>query len=61
MSKYTVVEGKFPCHTCKEMVYSLRHYYEAQDLTWLCKQGHMSKVSLNVKKTKKDYERKERK
>lgn len=60
MSKYSVVEGKFPCHTCKEMVYSLRHYIENKELTWLCKQGHMSKVSLNTKKNKKDYERKER-
>ncbi len=60
MSKYSVVEGKFPCHTCKEMVYSLRHYIEAKELTWLCKQGHMSRVSLNTKKTKKDYEREER-
>lgn len=62
MSKYSVVEGKFPCHTCKEMVYSLRHYTENSELTWLCKSGHMSKVSLKAnKKTKKDYEREERK
>ncbi len=61
MSKYSVVEGKFPCHTCKEMVYSLRFYNETKDLTWLCKSGHMSRVSLITKKTKKDYEREERK
>ena len=57
MSKYSVVDGKFPCHTCKEVVTSLRHYLETKELTWLCKSGHISKVSLmTVKKTKRDYE-----
>ena len=56
MSKYTVYSGKFPCHTCKEEVISLRLYSADKNLTWLCSQGHMSTVSLVAKK-KKDYER----
>jgi len=56
MSKYTVYSGKFPCHTCKEVVLSLRLYSADKKLTWLCSQGHMSTVSLVTKK-KKDYER----
>lgn len=61
MSKYNVAQGKFPCHTCKEVVSSLRHYIADGDLTWICSQKHLSKVSLVVKKkTKKDYERAER-
>jgi hypothetical protein len=57
MAKYDVYQGKFPCHTCKEVVSTLRFYPETKDLTWLCSKNHMSKVSLNTKKTKKDYER----
>ena len=61
MSKYSIVQGKFPCHTCKEIVHSLRHYVEDKELTWMCSKKHLSKVSLEVrKKTKKDYEREER-
>lgn len=57
-SKYVVYHGEFPCHTCKEVVKSLRHYVEDKNLTWLCSSRHMSSVSLDVrKKTKKDYER----
>lgn len=60
MGRYTVYAGKFPCHTCKEEVKSLRSYPEEKLLTWMCSQKHMSTVSLNVKKTKKDYEREKR-
>jgi hypothetical protein len=56
-SKYGIVEGKFPCHTCKEVVKSLRHYTETKELTWMCSQRHLSSVSLEIKKKKKkDYE-----
>jgi len=57
-NRYEVHPGKFPCHTCKEVVKSLRHYIEAKELTWVCSQKHLTKVSLDVKKKKKkDYER----
>ena len=59
-NKYKIVEGKFPCHTCKEVVKSLRHYVETKELTWMCSQKHLSRVSLETKKTKKDYERESR-
>lgn len=57
MAKYDVYQGQFPCHTCKEVVATLRFYPELKDLTWLCSKGHLSKVNLNTKKSKKDYER----
>lgn len=58
MSRYTVYAGEFPCHTCKEVVKSLRSYHEEKLLTWMCSQKHISEVSLSVtKKKKKDYER----
>ena len=56
--KFKVFEGKFPCHTCKEDVLSLRLWKETLELTWMCSQKHLSKAS--VKKTKKDYEREKR-
>jgi hypothetical protein len=56
--KFKVFEGKFPCHTCREEVTSLRLWVETSDLTWMCSQKHMSKAALI--KTKKDYEREER-
>ena len=60
MAKYTVYPGKFKCHTCKQEVTSLRLYAETKEATWMCSEKHLSSVMLNVKKTKKDYERKER-
>jgi hypothetical protein len=57
MSKYSVVTGKFPCHTCKVVVVSLRHYTETGELTWVCPEKHLSSVNLKAtKKTKRDYE-----
>lgn len=60
MSRYSIVQGSFPCHTCKEEVHSLRQYALEKRLTWMCSKKHLSEVSLETKKTKKDYERKER-
>jgi hypothetical protein len=57
-NRYRIVEGQFPCHICKEIVKSLRFYQEDKLLTWMCSKKHLSEVSLNVKKSKKDYERK---
>jgi hypothetical protein len=58
MSKYTVYPGKFVCHECRDAVSSLRLYEEDKLLTWMCSNKHLSKVSLQTKKNKRDYERK---
>ncbi len=54
--KFSVYTGKFPCHTCKEEVTSLRLWKESLELTWMCTKKHLSKSQ--IKMTKKDYERK---
>lgn len=56
MSRYTVYQGKFACHQCKMPVNSLRSYPEDKLLTWMCKDKHLSRVSLNTKKKRADYE-----
>ena len=56
--KFKIFEGQWICHTCKEIVPTLRLWLETADLTWMCSKKHLSKVSLI--KTKKDYEREER-
>ncbi len=60
MAKYNIYHGEFPCHTCKVVVKTIRSYPETKELTWMCPDKHLSSVSLNTKKTKKDYEREER-
>jgi hypothetical protein len=57
MPSYSVYDGKFVCHFCKAEVRSLRMYPEQKRLTWLCHNRHLSEVSLNTRKKKKDYER----
>lgn len=52
MARYSVTYGEFPCHTCKEVVKSLRHYTEDKKLTWVCTQKHMTEVSLDTRKKK---------
>lgn len=57
-NKYSVYQGNFPCHTCQQVVTSLRFYSEDKLATWLCSDNHMTQVSFEInKKTKKDYER----
>lgn len=56
MANYTVYNGKFPCHTCKEEVRTMRVYAETKEATWMCPSKHLSKVSFGKRK-KKDYER----
>jgi hypothetical protein len=58
MARYNVYTGEFICHTCKDMVPTLRMYASLKEMTWMCKDGHLSKVSLNTKKSKEDYDRK---
>jgi hypothetical protein len=58
MSKYTIYPGVFICHTCKKTVKTLRLYGQAKEMTWMCEDKHLSSVSLETKKSRKDYERK---
>ena len=55
MPKYTVYHGKFICHTCKADVSSLRLYPETKEMTWMCKDRHLSKVNLGKRK-KSDFD-----
>jgi hypothetical protein len=55
MPKYTVYHGKFVCHTCKVEVTSLRLYPEIKEMTWMCKDKHLSKVNLGKRK-KSDFD-----
>lgn len=58
MPSYTVYHGKFICQECKVEVASLRLYASTKEVTWMCKEKHLSKVSFN-KKRKRDFEREE--
>ena len=58
MPNYTVYKGKFLCHTCKIEVLSLRLYADTKEITWMCKDKHLSKVNLGRRK-KSDFEREE--
>jgi lysyl-tRNA synthetase class I len=56
--RYTIYNGEFVCHSCKIKATTLRHYPATKQLTWVCPDGHLSKVNLNTRKTKDHYERK---
>ncbi len=58
MASYTIYRGKFLCHTCKEEVGTLRLYPETKEVTWMCKEKHLSKVSF-AKRKRSDFEREE--
>jgi len=58
MASYNIFPGKFKCHTCKSEVTTLRLYEETKVITWMCRDRHVSRVSLQTKKSKRDYERK---
>ena len=60
MAKYTVYKGKFKCQQCNDDVFSLRSYGSLKELTWMCKEKHLSTIDLNTKKSRRDYEREER-
>lgn len=60
MARYNIYPGTFICHVCKAEVKTLRMYAETKEMTWMCPDRHVSKVDLNTKKNKKDYEREER-
>ena len=56
MARYNIYSGKFVCQKCNDDVPTIRSYPELKKLTWMCKDGHLSEVNLNTKKSKKDYE-----
>ena len=56
MAKYNIYHGQFTCHVCKVEVKSLRLYAESKELTWMCPEKHVSSVSLQTKKTRRDFD-----
>lgn len=55
MPSFTVYHGTFLCHTCKAEVKTLRLYAETKEMTWMCKDKHLSKVNLGKRK-KRDFD-----
>jgi hypothetical protein len=55
MPSFTVYHGLFLCHTCKAEVRTLRLYAETKEMTWMCKDKHLSKVNLGRRK-KSDFD-----
>ena len=52
MPSYTVYQGQFVCHTCKIEVKTLRLYAETKEMTWMCKDKHLSSVKFGKQKWK---------
>ena len=52
MPNYTIYQGKFVCHTCKIEVKTLRLYAETKEMTWMCKDKHLSSVKFGKQKWK---------
>jgi hypothetical protein len=50
MAKYSVIDGTFLCHECKEVVKTIRSYYESGTMTWMCSNKHLSRVELLKRK-----------
>lgn len=57
-NRYTVYQGSFVCHDCREVVPNMRFYPTSKQITWLCANNHITKVSLQTRKRKQDYDRK---
>lgn len=49
MNKYSVYNGQFVCHDCKNIVGQARFWKDTYDLTWMCSKNHVSKVNLYVR------------
>ena len=58
MASYTIYEGQFICQVCKAEVRTLRLYAETKEMTWMCKEKHLSKVNVGKRK-KSDFDREE--
>lgn len=53
---FTVFHGKFLCKQCNKEVLSARLWSASGDVSWMCSDKHLSKVSLiPQKKKKKDF------
>lgn len=52
MASYTIYQGQFICHTCKAEVKTLRLYAETKEMTWMCKDKHLSSVKFGKQKWK---------
>lgn len=52
MSNFTVYQGHFLCHTCKTEVKTLRLYADTKEMTWMCKEKHLSSVKFGKQKWK---------
>ena len=52
MPSYTIYQGQFVCHTCKAEVKTLRLYAETKEMTWMCKEKHLSSVKFGKQKWK---------
>lgn len=52
MGKYNVHGGIFKCQVCNATVNSLRHYLDEKELTWMCQDKHISRVSLDTRRKK---------
>lgn len=50
-SRFSIYQGKFPCHVCKEEVLSIRLWKESLELTWMCSKKHISKSKIVKKKS----------
>jgi hypothetical protein len=56
MASFTVYQGKFLCQICKVEVGTLRLYADTKEMTWMCKDKHISRVGLGKRK-KSDFDR----
>lgn len=59
MARYSIYPGKFRCHVCGIEVATVRSYEGQRKISWMCPERHLSEVSLETKRTKRDYEREE--
>lgn len=62
-NNFTTYEGKFICKQCGKDVRTIRIYTDTGRGSWMCPEKHLSEALVYKKgyKSKKDYERKERK
>jgi hypothetical protein len=58
MASYNIYEGEFLCQVCKVEVKTLRLYAETKEMTWMCKDKHVSKINLGKRK-RSDFDREE--
>lgn len=57
MNQFNTYPGIFVCQTCSSIVKAIRSYPYEKKLTWMCGDKHLSTVSLNTRRRKRDFER----